>query len=98
MSIEAPRDASAATGGVIATRNGVPPDASEATPVRVSDPPGGVPRHPDPDTHPHPVPPPAEPRTGEDLPDEPPHTPPRREAQGREAHNGNHRNHHGKHK
>lgn len=102
MSIEA----EAATGGVISTRNGVPPDASEATPARASDPPGGTPRHPDPDPRPHPAPGEPQPQPEQDLPaDEPPHTPPRREAQGREAHErdehetrGNHRNHHGKHK
>lgn len=60
---------------VISTRNGVPPT--------LSDPPGGTPRTPDPDVEPHQVPTPADPEPGADLPvNEPPQTPPRREAQG----------------
>lgn len=58
----------------ISTRNGVPPVAS--------DPPGGIPRHPDPDTHPHPAPSEGGPKPATtDLPlNEPPLLPPRREA------------------
>lgn len=77
MSIEAQRDASDAGHGVISTRNGVPPESS--------DPPGGVPKTPDPDTHPHPAPDEGQPQPApaEDQPEnEPPPTPPRREAQG----------------
>lgn len=75
MSIEA----QGANGGVISTRNGVPPTAS--------DPPGGIPRQPDPDVQPHAVPTPAEPEPQADLPvDEPPMMPPRREAQSRSHH------------
>lgn len=57
----------------ISTRNGVPPV--------LSDPPGGVPRQPDPDVQPHAVPTPAEPELLPDLPvNEPPKIPPTREA------------------
>lgn len=63
----------------ISTRNGVPPAAS--------DPPGGIPRTPDPDPAPHAVPTPAEPELLPDLPvNEPPLLPPRREAQHRTKH------------
>lgn len=75
MSIEA----ADAGWGVIGTRNGVPPAAS--------DPPGGIPRTPDPDVQPHAVPTPAEPELLPDLPvNEPPMMPPRREAQHRTKH------------
>lgn len=69
-------------GEVISTRNGVPP-------VESSDPPGGVPRQPDPDVRPHQTPTPADPEPGADLPeDAPPPTtlPPSREAKPRSHH------------
>lgn len=66
-------------GEVISTRNGVPPVAS--------DPPGGVPRQPDPDVQPHQDPTPAEPQQDPDLPEnEPPMMPPTREAHRRNHH------------
>lgn len=66
---------------VISTRNGVPPEGW------ASDPPGGVPRTPDPDVAPHEVPTPAEPEPGPDLPEnEPPQSPPHREAAKRSHH------------
>lgn len=79
----------APTSGVISIRNGVPHDLSA--------PPGGIPQPPpDTDPTPHHVPTPAEEveQPGQQdapvLPNEPPHEPPRREA--------NHRNQHNKHK
>lgn len=66
-------------GEVISTRNGVPP-------VESSDPPGGVPRQPDPDVEPHQTPTPADPEPGPDVPNEPPAVPPSREAKPRSHH------------
>lgn len=66
---------------VISIRNGVPPDA--APPQYASDPPGGIPKTPDPDTRPHPTPTEGHPRPtpATDLPEnEPPPVPPKREA------------------
>lgn len=84
--------------GVISTRNGVPPEN-----WLDSDPPGGVPRTPDPDTHPHPAPGEGGPQPGQqsDLPmNEPPQVPPSREAQGRvgERRVEVHRHQHHRHK
>lgn len=78
--------------GVISTRNGVPPEP------QASDPPGGVPRTPDPDTRPHPAPTEGKPQPhdGGELPNEPPPVPPRREAHHGNGNHGNHRSHHKK--
>lgn len=64
--------------GVISTRNGVPPE------TQASDPPGGVPRMPDPETAPHPAPseggrPAPQPQDTPPV-NQPPPVPPRREA------------------